>query len=74
MTDIRSKKIAWPRVQRFESRGPPIITDLLTNMIRVPPVGICLILETANKPQFHYRLFYSVPEVRENGRELLLDG
>jgi len=63
-----------PRFQRFEAWGPTTITDFLTSTIRGLPVGVCLILETANKPQFHYRFFYGVPEVGENVRELLLDG
>lgn len=74
ITQIRSKKLALPRFQRFESWGPTIITDFLTSIVRGLPVGVCLILEVGNKPQFHYRYSYGVPEVGENLKELLLDG
>jgi len=62
ITQIRSKKLALPRFQRFESWGPTIITDFLTSIVRGLPVGVCLILEIGNKPQFHYRYFYGVLE------------
>jgi len=74
ITQTRSKKIALPRFQRFEAWGPSIIADFLTSIIRKLPVGVCLILEVGNKPQFHYRYFRGVPEGGENVKEFLLDG
>ena len=74
MTQIKLKRLGLPRFQRFESWGPTIITDFLTSIVRGLPVGVALILETGNKPQFKYRHFYGVPKSGENIKELLLDG
>lgn len=74
IVQIRSKKLALPRFQRFEAWGPTIITDFLTSIIRELPVGVCLILEVGSKPQFHFRYFHGVPDRGENVKELLLDG
>jgi len=71
---VRSKNLALPRFQRHEAWGPTIITDFLTSIIRGLPVGVCLILEVGDKPQFHYRYFHGVGDERENVKELLLDG
>lgn len=71
---IRSKKLGLPRFQRFEAWGPTIITDFLTSIIRELPVGVSLILEVGNKPQFEYRYLHGTPERGENLKELLLDG
>ena len=57
VTQIRSKKLALPRFQRFEAWGPTIITDFLTSIVRGLPVGVSLILEVGNVPQFKYRYF-----------------
>ncbi len=74
ITQIRSKKLALPEFQRYEAWGPKIVTDLLTGITRGLPVGVCLILEVGNKPQFLYRYFHNVPDVGENVKEFLLDG
>ncbi|MBE9570696.1 MAG: DUF262 domain-containing protein [Proteobacteria bacterium] len=74
ITNVRAKKLGLPRFQRFEAWGPAIITDFLTSVIRGLPVGVSLILEVGNKPQFKYRYFAGIPESGENLKELLLDG
>ena len=74
VTQIRSKKLALPRFQRFEAWGPTIITDFLTSIVRGLPVGVSLILEVGNVPQFKSRYFYGIPEIGEKLKELLLDG
>lgn len=74
ITQIRLRKLALPEFQRYEAWGPTIVTDLLTSIIRGLPVGVCLILEVGNKPQFHFRYLRGVPETGEHVKELLLDG
>lgn len=74
INQISTKKLGLPRFQRFESWGPAIITDFLTSIIRGLPVGVSLILEVANKPQFEYRYFHGIPQEGENLKEFLLDG
>lgn len=74
VSQIKIKKIALPRFQRFEAWGNNTITDFLTSVVRGLPTGAALILEVGNKPQFKYRYFAGTPESGENVKELLLDG
>lgn len=74
ITQIRTKKLGLPRFQRFEAWGPTIIIDFLSSIIKGLPVGVSLILEVGNKPQFQYRYFSGTPEAGESLKELLLDG
>jgi hypothetical protein len=74
VTQIRLRKLALPEFQRSEAWGPRTVTSLLTSIVRGLPVGVCLVLEVGNKPQFHSKYFAGVPESGENPKELLLDG
>jgi len=74
MSSIRMSRLALPRFQRHETWGPGIITAFLTSIVRQLPVGVCLILEVGNEPQFQCRYLSKNNTEGKNVKDLLLDG
>ncbi len=71
---INSGEIKLPRFQRFEAWDKARITGLLTVVVNNLPLGITLILNVGDEPQFVDRYLETAPKTGRRITEHLLDG
>lgn len=71
---INTGEIKLPRFQRFEAWDKNRITGLLTVIVNNLPLGITLILNIGDEPQFVDRYLETAPQTGRRVTEHLLDG
>lgn len=71
---INSGEIKLPRFQRFEAWDKHRITGLLSVIVNNLPLGITLILNVGDEPQFIDRYLETAPQTGKRVTEHLLDG
>lgn len=73
-TKINTGEIKLPRFQRYEAWDRRRIAGLLTSVVNNLPLGITLILNVGDEPQFIDRYLETAPETGRRVIEHLLDG